>query len=94
MIEKKLIEDKLSAAFADAMVLEVRDLTGTQDHYEATVVSGVFAGKSRIEQHQLVYRALGTWVGKEIHALALNTFTPDAWATKLGDTHIKLGDTH
>ena len=53
--------------------VEVRDLTGTSDHYDVTVVSPAFAGKSRIEQHKMVYGALGDSVGKAIHALALRT---------------------
>jgi stress-induced morphogen len=60
--------------------VEITDLTGTSDHYEALVVAPQFAGLSRIAQHQLVYGALGSAVGDEIHALALRTLTPDAWA--------------
>jgi len=77
VISPDQLEQKLRDAFPDASHILVRDLTGTQDHYEATVVSAVFEGKSRIEQHQLVYRALGSWVGKEVHALALVTSTPE-----------------
>ncbi len=59
--------------------VEITDLTGTSDHYEAVVVAPQFAGRSRIEQHKLVYGALGAAVGREIHALALRTHTPEAW---------------
>jgi stress-induced morphogen len=69
---------RILAALPGAHV-EVTDLTGTSDHYEALVVAPQFAGRSRIEQHKLVYGALGAAVGKEIHALALKTHTPEAW---------------
>jgi stress-induced morphogen len=59
--------------------VEVTDLTGTSDHYEALVVAPQFEGASRIAQHQLVYRALGDAVGREVHALALKTMTPETW---------------
>lgn len=48
-------------------------------HFEAVVVSPQFTGKSRVQQHQLVYMALGDRMRSEIHALAMRTFTPDAW---------------
>jgi stress-induced morphogen len=53
----------------------VTDLTGTGDHFKAEVVSAAFAGKTPIEQHQMVYRALGALVGGPIHALQLFTKT-------------------
>ena len=51
-------------------------------HFEATVVSPAFAGKNMVQQHQLVYQALGDRMRQEIHALSIKTFTPDAWAVK------------
>ena len=62
----------LLRAFPDADV-DVTDLTGTQDHYRARIVADAFAGKSRLEQHRLVYGALGDVVGAAVHALALDT---------------------
>jgi stress-induced morphogen len=62
----------LLRAFPDAEV-DVTDLTGTQDHYRARIVADAFAGKSRLEQHRLVYGALGDVVGAAVHALALDT---------------------
>ena len=62
----------LLQAFPDAEV-EVTDLTGTQDHYKAKIVSSAFAGKSRIQQHRLVYTALGDAMKGPVHALALDT---------------------
>ena len=48
-------------------------------HFEAVVVSPKFTGKNRVQQHQLVYRALGERMRTEIHALSIRTFTPEAW---------------
>lgn len=57
--------------------VEVTDLTGTQDHYHAVVVSSVFEGKSMLEQHQLVFQILKTEVASgEVHALTMKTRTP------------------
>ena len=56
--------------------MPVRDLTGTSDHFEATIVSARFEGVSRVERHRLVYASLGTAMSGPIHALALKTFTP------------------
>jgi acid stress-induced BolA-like protein IbaG/YrbA len=49
-------------------------------HFDAVIVSMQFAGKSKVQQHQLVYRALGERMKSEIHALSMRTFTPEAWA--------------
>jgi stress-induced morphogen len=62
----------LAAKFPGAQV-EVTDLTGTSDHLQAVVVTPAFEGKTRIEQHQMVYAALGELMKGEIHALALTT---------------------
>ena len=62
----------------------VEDLTGGGDHFRAEIVSDRFDGLSRIEQHQLVYRALGDAMGGPIHALALKTYAPEAWAKLKG----------
>ena len=86
MIEPAEVERLLRARFSDAE-LELVDLTGTRDHYQARIVSHAFAGKSLIEQHQLVYGALGSAMSGAIHALALKTYTPDAWAKVSGERH-------
>ena len=65
---KQLIEENLSESKA-----EVTDLTGTGDHFKAVVTSTKFEGLTRIQQHQMVYGALGDLVGGAIHALQLNT---------------------
>lgn len=77
------LQAELKRAFPDAEV-EIKDLTGTQDHYQATIVSAAFAGKSRIEQHRMVYAALGDAMRGPVHALALATYTPEAWAKARG----------
>ena len=69
---KALIE----AALPDAVV-EIRDLAGDGDHYAAHVVSDQFVGKSRVQQHKLVYEALGGRMGGELHALQLTTAVPN-----------------
>jgi stress-induced morphogen len=68
--------ERIRAMLVDALPgadVAVKDLTGTQDHFEATVVAPQFEGKSRIEQHQMVYHALGNSMKADIHALALTT---------------------
>jgi stress-induced morphogen len=64
--------------------IQVTDLTGTQDHYKARIVAAEFAGKNRIQQHRMVYEALGEAMKGAVHALALETYTPEAWAAKGG----------
>jgi stress-induced morphogen len=66
------LESLILAALPGAQV-KVTDLTGTEDHFQATVVAPAFAGKSRIEQHQMVYAALGDLMKGAVHALALTT---------------------
>lgn len=68
------VRSRLLTAFPDARV-EVEDLTGTEDHLKALVVTQAFQGKTRVEQHQMVYAALGEWMAGPIHALALTTRT-------------------
>ncbi|HEU4707692.1 MAG TPA: BolA/IbaG family iron-sulfur metabolism protein, partial [Methylophilaceae bacterium] len=58
----------------------VQVLGNDGQHFEAIVVSPLFEGKSMVQQHQLVYRALGDRMRSEIHALSMRTYTPDAWA--------------
>jgi stress-induced morphogen len=69
------IEAMIKQSFPDARV-EIRDLAGDGDHYSATVVSEAFRGKSRVQQHQMVYAALKGKMGGVLHALALSTGTP------------------
>jgi stress-induced morphogen len=58
-------------------VVTIHDLAGDGDHYAATVIAESFRGKTRVQQHQLVYAALKAELGGALHALALQTGTPD-----------------
>jgi acid stress-induced BolA-like protein IbaG/YrbA len=70
----------IKAEMPDAQV-QVQDLTGGGDHYQVTVISSLFEGKGLVQQHQLVYGAVRQAMSSEaIHALALKTYTPKAWA--------------
>jgi stress-induced morphogen len=69
------IEALIKAALPDAQVT-IEDLAGDGDHYAASVVSETFRGKSRVQQHQIVYAALQGRMGGELHALALQTSAP------------------
>ena len=66
------IEGLIKAAFPDAQVT-IEDLRGDGDHYAATVVASAFKGKSRVQQHQMVYAAIGPDMGTTLHALAVET---------------------
>jgi stress-induced morphogen len=70
----------IKRAIPDAEVT-IRDLAGDGDHYAARVVSGSFAGMSRVRQHQAVYAALGGRMGGELHALQLETAVPQTLET-------------
>jgi len=58
------------------------EVAGDGHHFEAVIVSGAFDGKSRVQQHQTVYRALGDRMREEIHALSMKTYTPGDWAAR------------
>jgi acid stress-induced BolA-like protein IbaG/YrbA len=72
---KKLIE--AGVPFAQVTV------QGDGDHFEATVISAAFEGKSRVQQHQMVYGSLGELMQGAVHALALRTFTPQQWEQQI-----------
>ena len=74
---QRLIEQGLEGAEASVV-------TDGQGHYEAVVVSPAFAGKRSLSRHQMVYGTLGESVGREIHALAVKTYTPDEWQARKG----------
>ncbi|MFN3399801.1 MAG: BolA family protein [Ferrovibrio sp.] len=69
------IESMIKEALPDAQV-RIDDLRGDGDHYAATVISTAFAGKTRVQQHQMVYAALKGRMGGQLHALQLTTQTP------------------
>ena len=66
------IESLIKKAIPDAEIT-IQDLAGDENHYSATIKSKIFTGKSKIDQHKLVYKALKGKMGNELHALALNT---------------------
>ncbi len=69
---ERLIKDSIPDA-----VVSIQDLAGDGDHYSAHIVSSAFEGKSRVQQHQMVYQALQGRMGGELHALALQTAVPE-----------------
>ncbi|MEM9803871.1 MAG: BolA/IbaG family iron-sulfur metabolism protein [Cyanobacteria bacterium P01_D01_bin.56] len=80
MIPADQVEQLIKAKLPDAQV-SIQDLTGTQDHYQATIVSTSFAGLNLIKQHQLVYSSVNAAMASgDLHALTLKTFTPEEWS--------------
>ncbi|MDH3380105.1 MAG: BolA/IbaG family iron-sulfur metabolism protein [Gammaproteobacteria bacterium] len=61
------------------------DIEGDGQHFSAVIVCPDFSGKSRIQQHQMVYQALGERMKSQIHALSMRTLTPDQWAKEQGE---------
>ncbi|MGB5194699.1 MAG: BolA family transcriptional regulator [Polyangiales bacterium] len=84
MVEAKTLEERIRQGVGEVSHIVVTDLTGTKDHWEAVIVSGAFSGKSRIQQHQMVYTALGELMAGPVHALALKTYTPESWTEEKG----------
>jgi len=84
MLEAEILEERIRQGVGEVSHLVVRDLTGTKDHWEALVVSAAFVGKTPIEQHQMVYAALGELMTGPVHALALKTYSPETWAKHEG----------
>ena len=71
-MDLKEIENFIKEALPDALV-EIQDLAGDGNHYSAVITSSSFAGKSKIEQHKMVYNSLKGRMGNELHALAIKT---------------------
>lgn len=84
MVEKEVVEQRIREGIPEVTEVQIEDLTGTQDHYRAVVVSAAFEGKTRVEQHQAVYAALGELMSGPVHALSLSTYTPEKWAASQG----------
>ena len=82
MVEPEVLESLFREHIDGVTFIEIRDLTGSKDHYEATIVAEAFASLNRVKQHQLVYAALGDLMSGPVHALALKTFTPEIWANR------------
>ena len=66
------IEILIKKSIPDA-IIEIKDLVGDNNHYSATIISSVFNGKNKIEQHKIVYNSLKGKIGKELHALSITT---------------------
>lgn len=80
MINPEQLATMIRDELPDAKV-QLEDLTGGGDHYQAIIVSEAFAGKTLVQQHQMVYKAVNAVMADEsLHALALKTFTPEKWA--------------
>ncbi|MDA8415569.1 MAG: BolA family transcriptional regulator [Betaproteobacteria bacterium] len=72
--------DDIKQYIESGLVCDHVEVVGDGHHFEATIVSALFEGKTRVAQHQLVYRALGDRMREEIHALSMRTLTPEQWA--------------
>ncbi len=82
MISPAQLEAMITHELPDAEI-QLADLTGGGDHYQAVVVSESFLGKTLVQQHQMVYKAVNAVMADEsLHALALKTFTPEKWAAQ------------
>jgi acid stress-induced BolA-like protein IbaG/YrbA len=68
---------------AEGLPAEHLTVVGDGAHFEAVVVSSAFAGKSRVQRHQMVYQTLGDRMREEIHALSMKTYTPEEWKSSL-----------
>jgi acid stress-induced BolA-like protein IbaG/YrbA len=74
--------ESIQANIAQNMTTEHLTVVGDGQHFEAVVVSDAFAGKSRVQRHQLVFQTLGDRMRDEIHALSIKPFTPQEWAAR------------
>ena len=71
--------EQIKGWIAESLACEHLQVEGDGHHFEAVIVSPAFRGKSRVQQHQLVYAALGERMRAEIHALSMKTYTPEDW---------------
>ena len=71
--------ESVKAGIAAGLACEHLEVVGDGQHFQALIVSPAFAGKSRVQRHQLVYAALGDRMREEIHALSMQTLTPEEW---------------
>ena len=74
--------EQVKSYIEEGLACELVRVDGDGQHFEAVIVSAAFAGKNKVQQHQIVYRALGDRMREEIHALSMQTYTPEAWANK------------
>lgn len=71
--------EQIKSVIENGLQCQHVQVTGDGHHFEAVIVSDEFRGKSKVQQHQLVYRALGDRMREEIHALSMRTLTPEQW---------------
>ena len=74
--------ESVKAGIEGGLACEHLEVIGDGQHFQALVVSAAFAGKSRVQRHQLVYAALGSRMREEIHALSMQTLTPEEWQSR------------
>jgi acid stress-induced BolA-like protein IbaG/YrbA len=75
--------EDVQAYIEQGLACDFVQVAGDGQHFEALIVSPEFRGRSRVQRHQLVYRALGDRMREEVHALSMQTYTPEEWAAKL-----------
>jgi acid stress-induced BolA-like protein IbaG/YrbA len=73
--------DSVKQGIQAGLACEHVEVIGDGQHFQALIVSGEFAGRNRVQRHQLVYAALGERMREEIHALSMRTLTPEEWRT-------------
>lgn len=76
--------DKLKGYIEAGMACEHLSVAGDGQHFKAVIVSSAFRGKSRVQRHQIVYGALGDRMREEVHALSMQTLTPEEWQAASG----------
>ncbi|MBA2689778.1 MAG: BolA family transcriptional regulator [Burkholderiales bacterium] len=74
--------EQVQSYISESLPCDFIEVRGDGQHFEAVIVSPAFAGKTMVQQHQTVYRALGDRMREEIHALSMQTFTPEQWASR------------
>ena len=74
--------EQLKSYIENGMQCDHVDVKGDGHHFEAVIVSALFRGKNKVQQHQVVYKALGDRMREEIHALSMQTLTPEDWASQ------------
>lgn len=74
--------EQVKSYIENGMACEHVEVQGDGHHFEAVIVSALFQGKNKVQQHQVVYKALGDRMREEIHALSMQTFTPEQWAER------------
>ena len=71
--------EQVKKYIADGLACDHVEVSGDGAHFEAVIVSAAFSGKNKVQQHQIVYKALGDRMREEIHALSMQTLTPEQW---------------